>query len=214
MTQDNAQITVVFDFGGVLFRTSATEFYRERFQAQGRSEAELQHFITKVFTHAERSASHTGDLKDMIEKKVRQYPEWEEDIRAFGADRDYLKQVRNALPGMKEVLDDIAGKGYRIVGLTNWAGDTYDTLDRKFPDMLAHFNAVVVSGKVGLVKPNPDIFTLAQQTFGDPDPATVYYFDDKPENIAAARKAVGWNGIVFENANTVRHALALKPKVA
>ena len=204
--------TIVFDFGDVLFRTSATEFYRDRFTAQGRSEEELQYFLKNIFTNEDRSASHIGDLKDTIEKKVREFPDWADDIRAFAADRDYIKQVRSVVPGMKEVLDELEANGDRIVGLTNWAGDTYDKLPGAFPDIMGHFNKVVVSGKVHLKKPDPAIFALAQKEFGNPDTADVYFFDDKAANVAAAKKAVGWNAVVFEDANTVRRALALKPR--
>lgn len=201
--------TIVFDFGDVLFRTSPTEFYRERFEKQGRTKEELQYFLANIFTNADRSSSHTGNIRDIIEKKAKQHPQWAEDIRAFGADREFLKQVRNVLPDMKEVLEEISDKGYRIVGLTNWAGDTYDTLPKAFPDILKHFNDVVVSGKVHIKKPDEKIFQLAQERFGNPDVSKVYYFDDKQRNIEAAQKAVGWKGFVFENADTVRRALAL-----
>ncbi len=204
--------TIVFDFGGVLFDTSAEDFYRERFEQTGRGEEELQYFLNNIFTEKDRSASHAGDLKDMIEQKVKQHPAWEDDIRAFGADRDYLKQVRNVVPGMKEALEEIKANGDRIVGLTNWAGDTYDKLPGAFPDILGQFNKVVVSGKVHLKKPDAKIFTLAQEEFGNPEPSQVYFFDDKVENVAMASRAVGWNGVQFVDAGTVRRALKLKLK--
>ena len=203
------QKTIVFDFGDVLFRTSYEEFYRERFEKQGRSEKELEYFLIKIFTSADHAEANFGDARDVIEKKAEQHPEWAEELRAFGADREFIKQVRNVLPGMKEVLDEIANNGDRIVGLTNWAGDTYDTLPTAFPDILGHFNKVVVSGKVHMKKPDPAIFQLAQKEFGNPDVSEVYYFDDKATNIAAAEKAVGWKGFVFKDADTVRRALCL-----
>jgi HAD superfamily hydrolase (TIGR01509 family) len=204
--------TIVFDFGGVLFRTSASDFFRDRFAAQGRSEDELRFFLDEIFTKADRSAANTGDLQQVLEKKALEHPAWSEEILAFGANRDFVKQVRSVLPGMKEVLEDIRAEGDRIVGLTNWAGDAFDTLPSAFPDILQHFNKVVVSGKVHIKKPALEIFQLAQEAFGNPDPATVFYFDDKSSNIEAATKAVGWQGTVFENADSVRRRLGLKPK--
>ncbi len=205
--------TIVFDFGGVLFDTSEKEFYRERFENTGRSKAELDYFLSKVFLNsAERSASNAGDVRGAIEEKVKQHPEWADDLRAYNADRDFVKVVRGVLPGMRDVLEELEDKGYRIMGLTNWAGDTYETLPKAFPDILGHFNQVVVSGKVHLKKPDEKIFRHAQEDFGNPDVSEVYYFDDKPKNVAAAQKAVGWNAFVFKDANTVRQALALAPK--
>jgi HAD superfamily hydrolase (TIGR01509 family) len=204
--------TIVFDFGGVLFNTSAVDFYREHFQSQGRSEEELQFFLEKVFTNKDRSEANIGTVEEVVAKKAKQHPEWAEDILAFGTERAYLKHIRNVIPGMKEVLDDIIRNGDQIMGLTNWASDAYDVIPKAFPDILAHFNKVVVSGKVHLKKPDPEIFRLAQKEFGNPDVSEVYFFDDKPANVETARQTVGWNAVVFKDANTVRQTLALSPK--
>ena len=133
-------------------------------------------------------------------------------IRAFDADRDFIKQVTGTIEGMGDVLREIKDKNIAIHGLTNWAGDTFDTLPGAFPEILSKFNSVVVSGKIGIKKPNPAIFRHAQQAFGNLAPQSVWYFDDKPGNVATAQSAVGWNAAVFENADTVRTALGLQPK--
>lgn len=206
------QRTIVFDFGGVLFNTSATDFYRERFQAQGRTEADLDYFLKFVFTKADRSQANTGTMQAVITQKIAQHPEWEGDIRAFGADKNFIKQVRSVIPGMQNVINDIVANGDRVVGLTNWASDTYDVMPRAFPDILSRFNEVVVSGKVQVKKPAPEIFRIAHSAFGSPNPSETYYFDDKAANVAAAQKSVGWNAFTFVDANTVREALVLSPE--
>lgn len=204
------QKIVVFDFGGVLFKTSVTDFYRERFQAQGRNEEELAYFLNNVLTNQDLSHSNGGNAQDLINKKILKYPQWADEIRAYGAKGDFLKTIRNIIPEMENVLSALANEGHQIVGLTNWHGDTYDLLPPAFPALLKHFNQVVVSGKIGLRKPDPEIFRQAHAAYGSPDPTQVYYFDDKPANTEAARKAVGWNAFTFKNSDTVRSALALK----
>jgi HAD superfamily hydrolase (TIGR01509 family) len=206
------QRTIVFDFGGVLFNTSAVDFYRERFQKQGRSEAELKFFLETVFTNKDRSEANIGTVEEVVAKKAKQHPAWAEDILAFGTQEAYIKHIRNVMPGMKEVLDDIERNGDRIVGLTNWASDAYDVIPKAFPDILAHFSKVVVSGKVHLKKPSAEIFQLAQKAFGNPAVSDVYFFDDKADNVATAKKVTGWNAFVFKDAGTVRRALALSTK--
>jgi len=204
--------TIVFDFGEVLFRTSAEELYRDRFRKQGRSEEELQHFLTSIFPDRERSHSNAGNLQDLIEEKARLHPEWADEIRAFGTEGEFPKFVRNIIPGMMDVLEELEQKGYRIVGLTNWHSDTYDILAGAFPEIMKHFDKVVVSGKIGMRKPDPEIFRHAQKEFGNPEASEVYYFDDKQRNTEAAQKTVGWKSFVFKGEETVRNALALTPK--
>jgi len=201
--------TIVFDFGGVLFRTSTEEFYRDLFRKQGRSEEELRHFLDNIFINAELSLANSGNARDFIEEKAARHPEWEGEIRAFTAGSENLKWIRNVIPGMKEVLGELTRKGYRVVGLTNWHGDIYDALPEAFPEILGHLSQVVVSGKVGMRKPDPAIFRHAHEAFGSPDASDVYYFDDKPRNTETAQKTVGWNAFVFKNADTVRQALAM-----
>lgn len=206
------QKTIVLDFGGVLFDTSANEFFSELFEQEGRSKEELEHFLANVFTKKDRSSSNDGDLRDMIEKKVQEHPEWEKEIRAFGTKEALIKTIRGIIPGMEVLLPEIKEAGYRIVGLTNWHGDTFDFLPEVFPCLLQHFNKIVVSGKVRLRKPDPEIFLRAQQEYGNPNPSDVFFFDDKPANIESAKKAVGWNAFTFKSVETIRRVLALKPK--
>jgi FMN phosphatase YigB (HAD superfamily) len=87
------QKTIVFDFGGVLFETSATDFYRDWFTARGRSEENLNFFLKNIFTKFDRSAANVGTMQEILSEKVKQYPEWAEEILAFGADREFVKQV-------------------------------------------------------------------------------------------------------------------------
>ncbi len=202
------QTAVVFDFGGVLFKTSAKDMYREIFQQSGKSEAELEHFLGHVFTKAARSAANTGNMADVTKALAKQHPEWAGYIHAFDADQKFVQQIRGTIAGMPETLNDIAAKGYKIYGLTNWAADTFESLREAYQPLTGLFTDIVVSGAVGIKKPNPEIFKLAHDRF-ELAGHDVFYFDDKSANAAMAHQAAGWQGITFENAQTVRQALKL-----
>lgn len=51
----------------------------------------------------------------------------------------------------------------------------------------------IVSYEVGAKKPEDKMFEAFEFAYGVP----AFYFDDKPENIAAAREKHGWNAAVF-----------------
>ncbi len=206
------QKTIVFDFGGVIFTTDTEAFYRERFNRQGRSAAELDYFLTHVFSAEDRSHSNGGNVQDLIDRKILIHPEWADEIRAYGVRGDFIKTIEGIIPGMTETIAELTAAGHRVAGLTNWHGDTYDVLAAAYPSILGHFNQVVVSGKIGLRKPDPEIFRHAQAAYGNPDPKTVYYFDDKTANTDSARKTVGWQSFPFTGPETVRRALALPPR--
>lgn len=67
-------------------------------------------------------------------------------------------------------------------------------------DLLAElFDQVVISGEVGLRKPDPPIFEMAAERLGLP-PRECVFIDDLPGNIQAA-EAVGMRGVLHEEAS-------------
>jgi len=82
--------------------------------------------------------------------------------------------------------------GVRTGLLSNSWGNEYDRSD--WPEM---FDAVVISGEVGMRKPEPEIFELAVVRMGLPAGECVFV-DDMAHNIVAARQA-GLAGIVHQS---------------
>jgi 2-haloacid dehalogenase len=72
-------------------------------------------------------------------------------------------------------------------------------------DFLAWFEGIVISGEVGVNKPDRRIFEHLVERFGI-DPAAAFLVDDSPANIDAAR-AFGLGAIHFTDANTLRRDL-------
>lgn len=200
----------VFDFGHVLFQVDQVTMYREMLQADNKTEEDLQYFLTNIFTNADRSrANNLKSAKEVTTPLAAQHPEWAKYIEEFNADRGFMRQIPGMIDGMKNTLQELKSRGYELYGLTNWSGDTFDKLQERYPDITGLFNKIVVSGKVGVKKPNPEIYKIAQAEFGNPDPDTVYFFDDKETNTAAAKATVGWKGVTFKDVHTVRKTLGL-----
>jgi HAD superfamily hydrolase (TIGR01509 family) len=98
------------------------------------------------------------------------------------------------MPGAREKLDELAGRGIRMAIASNTIGcNVVYALDRL--DILRYFDAVVTGDMVSERKPSPEIFELAL-TFLDADPARTVVVDDSPSGIAAA-KAAGLYTIAF-----------------
>src|SRR4051794_28880398 len=74
----------------------------------------------------------------------------------------------------------------------SWGSTIYD------PELLdSLFDAVVISGEVGLHKPQPEIYLLACERLGV-EPADAVFVDDLRENIAGA-EAVGMVGVLHRD---------------
>lgn len=85
------------------------------------------------------------------------------------------------LPAMYELLRDLRSKGVRTALLSNsWGPTGYPRHD--FPEL---FDAVVISGEVGMRKPEPRIFRHAAALL-DLEPEHCVFVDDVEANVKAA----------------------------
>jgi epoxide hydrolase-like predicted phosphatase len=85
------------------------------------------------------------------------------------------------VPAMYQLIRDLRARGVRTALLSNsWGAGGYPRED--FPDL---FDAVVISGEVGMRKPEPRIFRHAAQLL-DCAPAQCVFVDDLEANVRAA----------------------------
>ncbi|MEV0777141.1 HAD family phosphatase [Streptomyces sp. NPDC050433] len=68
------------------------------------------------------------------------------------------------------------------------------------------FETLVFSSDLGLMKPDPLVYRAAGERLGR-SPSEIVFFDDRPENVAAAR-AHGWNAHVWTSGEAAAAALA------
>jgi 2-haloacid dehalogenase len=73
---------------------------------------------------------------------------------------------------------------------------------------LDHFDGVLVSGEVKLIKPDPAIFELLVERH-QVDPATAVFVDDSPANVVSAA-GLGFDAIRFTSSAELRRDLAVR----
>ena len=85
------------------------------------------------------------------------------------------------VPAMYQLIRDLRGKGVRTALLSNsWGPGGYPRQD--FPDL---FDAVVISGEIGMRKPEPRIFRHTAALL-DLEPEQCVFVDDLEANVRAA----------------------------
>ena len=106
-------------------------------------------------------------------------------------------------PHSAALLERLAGNGVRLGVLSN-APAPLAAAVRAAPwsAAVAH---LVFSADIGLAKPDPAIYAHADSVYGT-DPAKVIFFDDRADNVAAAR-AHGWDAHVWVNPEAALHVL-------
>jgi HAD superfamily hydrolase (TIGR01509 family) len=100
------------------------------------------------------------------------------------------------VPAMYGMIRALRGAGFGTALLSNsWGCDEYPRAD--FPGL---FDAVVISGEVGMRKPEREIFLHAAATLGL-EPQECVFIDDIEANVAAA-VACGMTGVYHTDAPT------------
>lgn len=104
-------------------------------------------------------------------------------------------------PRMFELVDELKSAGLRVALLSNSWGNTYprERIDRVF-------DPVVISGEVGMRKPNPDIFAHTLDRLGVPAGRAVFVDDAEPNTEGARR--LGLRTILHTGAGSTRRELA------
>ena len=70
---------------------------------------------------------------------------------------------------------------------------------------LALFDDILISGEVGRIKPDPELFRVACQRIGV-TPGETFVVDDRPGNVEGARQ-FGFTAIQFAGADALRTEL-------
>ncbi|VVD30392.1 HAD family hydrolase [Paraburkholderia dioscoreae] len=183
---------VVFDFGGVLIDWSPEYLYRELIP----DETERRWFLTHVCSMDWVIRQDGGQpLVEATEELVAKFPDHETLIRAFY--ERWHEMVAGVLEEGVAIMEKLEAAEVPLFGLTNWSAETFPYAWEHYP-VLRRFRDMVVSGRVGLVKPDPAIFAAMLERIEVQlpgiEPAELVFIDDNLKNAEAAT-ALGWHGV-------------------
>jgi 2-haloacid dehalogenase len=199
---------VVFDLGGVLVDWNPRHLYRRLFA----DEAEMERFLAEITTPAWNLEQDRGrPFAEAIAGLVRDHPDQAELIEAYW--RRWPEMLGEPFQETVDILADLRATAIRLIALTNWSAETFPFAAPRY-SFLGWFEAVIVSGNVGLVKPDPAIFQLLVDRHGL-EPSRTVVIDDTMANVRAA-EGLGFRAISFTGAPALRQelvAMGLLPAV-
>jgi 2-haloacid dehalogenase len=191
---------VVFDLGGVLIDWDPRHLYRKLFAGD---EAAVEHFLATVCTHEWNRCQDAGrSFAEGARWLKVEHPDKAELIDAYGTRFDEM--IAGPTAGSVEILAELRDRGIPLYGLTNWSAETYPAALQRFA-FLRWFRGILISGEVGLIKPDPRIFALLIERFAI-EPHCAVYIDDVEANVAAARP-LGIHAIHFTTPAILREEL-------
>jgi putative hydrolase of the HAD superfamily len=106
-------------------------------------------------------------------------------------------------PGIAGFLADLVDAGLRLTVLSNAPASLAVVV--RASSWSTVFSHLVFSSDVGVMKPEPAVYDLAEKTFGVPGQHLVF-FDDRPVNVEGARRA-GWQAHLWTDLAAARRTL-------
>jgi 2-haloacid dehalogenase len=190
---------VVFDLGGVLIDWNPRHLYRKLLADEAAMEAFLGTICTQEWNERQDAGRSFSEAAAVLRA---QHPQHAELIEAYGVRFDEM--MKGPIDGSVAILKALHDRGVPLYALSNWSAETYPLAAKRF-DFLRLFRGLVISGEVGLTKPDPRIFQILLERHRI-EPAEAVYIDDKPRNAEAAR-ALGIHGIHFTDPGQLRREL-------
>ena len=194
--------TVIFDYGEVIsFSQSAAD--RAALERLAGVDGDAEKFWRAYAAHRDGLdqggagvAAYWQAIADEIGAgwdEARVHELWVADFRSW----------LSVNPAVIEVLSDLRAGGTRLALLSN-AGPDYGSYFRHGP-LGVFFEACYVSGELGLLKPQPEIY---RHVLGDLSvtPAEAVFTDNRAANVAGA-EAIGITGHVFTTPACLRSFL-------
>lgn len=190
---------IVFDIGKVLVHYDPEIPYARLIP----DEEERRWFLDNVCSHDWNLEQDRGrSWREAEAELIALYPEQAENIRAFR--KHWPEMVSHAYDDAVAILEETIAGGHDVTMLTNFAADTFAEARKRY-SFLNRTRGVTVSGEVGLIKPDREIYDLHARTFGL-EPAATLFIDDSAPNVVGAR-AAGWQAVQFTGAERLRESL-------
>ncbi|MEC7490493.1 MAG: HAD family phosphatase [Pseudomonadota bacterium] len=191
---------IVFDFGGVLMDWNPRNLYRKLFNGDDMA---MENFLTNVCTEEWIRQQDMGlPVAEAVAQLVLRFPDQAPLIEAY--DKRWPEILAGPIDDSISVLTELRQHGVPLYGLTNLPGEKLPVLEKHL-DFLEWFEAVVVSGAVGIAKPDAEIYThLLKTCFLTPE--STLYIDDVLENVEGAM-ALGLPALQFVSPAKLRSDL-------
>lgn len=179
---------VVFDIGNVLIEWNPERVY-DRVIGVERRKAMFE----AVDLHGMNDQVDRGqNWYDAVSECAAQNPDWYDEIMMWH--ERWLEMASPAIDHSVRLLRALRSKGVPVFALSNFGIQTFEIGEREYP-FLEEFDRRYISGHMGEVKPEPEIYRMLEDDCGVA-PTALLFADDRADNIAAAA-ARGWNTHLF-----------------
>lgn len=191
---------IIFDFGNVLLTWDPRNLYTRYFPDDSER---MERFLTEVnFSDWNLQQDKGRPFADGIAVLSGQFPNYSHLLQAYFD--HWTDSVGGPITGTVEIMKRLKKAGYELYGLSNWSAETFPLMRDKH-DFFNLFDDIVLSGEVGHVKPDPEIYQIMLERIGRPAHECLL-IDDSLANIQQAQK-MGFAVIHFQSAEQLEASL-------
>jgi len=189
---------VIFDIGNVLI-----EWNPERYFDQVIGREQRERMFSEVDIHGMMERIDAGaPFAETVAEMAGENSKWHDAILHI---RDHWTDVASpAIDHSVRLLRALKDNNVPVFALTNFGVQNFPLSEAKY-SFLGEFDRRYISGELGLIKPDPQIYTVVEADTGLV-PESLLFTDDREENIAAAL-ARGWQAHLFEGPDGWARAL-------
>ncbi len=189
-----------FDLGNVLANFTVERMLRQVSEAAG---VEVEQVREVVFHRGLQAEVETGRITP------REF--YERFRRETGTRADYealefaASDIFHLNVPILPVLTALAQAGWPMGVLSNTSQAHWEHCHRRFSILPGLFGTYALSYRLGVMKPDAEIFVAAAELAGC-RPAEIFYLDDLPQHVEGA-KAVGFDAVQYTGAPQLRAEL-------
>ncbi|MEX0747118.1 MAG: HAD family phosphatase [Rhodothermales bacterium] len=188
---------VVFDLGGVLIDWNPRHLYRKLVSDDP---DRIEWFLSNICTPEWNALQDAGrTFAEATTELVTRHPEHRDLIEAYYG--RWKEMLGGPIEGSVDILRAIRKSDLNLYALTNWSAESFPVALEIF-DFLNWFEGIVVSGEIGMIKPDDAIFHHMIETFGL-EPSASVFIDDSAPNVATAQR-LGFHAIRFLDPDQLR----------
>jgi 2-haloacid dehalogenase len=191
---------IIFDFGNVLLTWDPRNLYQRFFPNDPEG---MERFLTEVdFADWNLQQDKGRPFAEGIAVLSREFPHYSHLLQAYYD--HWIDSVIGPVDGTVAILKQLKQAGYPVYGLSNWSAETFPRARRKyhFFDLL---DDMVISGAVGLVKPDPEIYQIVLDKIQRPAQECLF-IDDSLPNVHQAEK-MGFAVVHFQSPEQLETSL-------
>lgn len=191
--------TVVFDLGGVLLDWNPRYLFHKLFADTAAMEDFLANVCTPDWNHRQDEGR---TFAEAVAERTALFPEFAALIAAY--DQRWDEMVRGTHEATVALLYRLKDRGVPLLALTNFSTEKLPLMRRRY-DFFDCFDGMVVSGEIGLTKPDQRIFAHLLQAY-ELRPTECLFIDDLPANVAAAQR-LGMHAVRYTTADALARVL-------